>query len=123
MRKIMMEDCSVFRVQDNLCRALTEIRRLKEEYERVVIDDRGARFNADLLEAIELESLLGLAEAILVSAMNRQESRGAHYREDYPERDDQNWLKHTLVRKKEKGPEVFYKPVTITRFQPKARIY
>ena len=107
MRKIMMDDCSVFRVQDRLSGALTEIRRLKEEYERVAIDDRGLRFNSDLLEAIELESLLGLAEAIIVSAMNRQESRGAHHREDYPERDDQNWLKHTLIRKTDKAPGGF----------------
>jgi succinate dehydrogenase / fumarate reductase flavoprotein subunit len=123
MQKIMMEDCSVFRVQGRLSRALSEIRRLQEEYERVAIHDKGLRFNSDLLEAIELESLLGLAEAIIVSALNRQESRGAHYREDYPERDDQNWLKHTLIRKTDKAPEVFYKPVTITRFQPKARAY
>ena len=123
MQKIMMEDCSVFRVQGRLSRALSEIRRLQEEYERVAIHDKGLRFNSDLLEAIELESLLGLAEAIIVSALNRQESRGAHYREDYPERDDQNWLKHTLIRKTGRAPEVFYKPVTITRFQPKARAY
>ncbi len=123
MRKVMMDDCSVFRVKDRLSGALTEIRRLKAEYEKVVIDDHGLCFNSDLLEAVELESLLGLAEAIIVSAMNRRESRGAHYREDYPERDDHNWLKHTLIRKTDNGPEVFYKPVTITRFQPKARAY
>jgi len=123
MRKIMMDDCSVFRVQKNLSRALREIQGLKEEYKKVGIDDHGVRFNSDLLEAIELESLLGLAEVIIASSLNRQESRGAHYREDYPERDDQNWLKHTLVRKTDKGPEIFYKPVTITRFQPKARAY
>jgi succinate dehydrogenase / fumarate reductase, flavoprotein subunit len=123
MRKIMMDDCSVFRVQKNLSRALREIQGLKEEYKKVVIDDHGVRFNSDLLEAIELESLLGLAEIIVLSSLNRQESRGAHDREDYPERDDRNWLKHTLVRKTEKGPEIFYKPVTITRFQPKARAY
>ena len=123
MRKVMMNHCSVFRVQDRLSKALTEVRWLIEECKKVTIDDHGLRFNSDLLEAIELESLLGLAEVIIVSALRRQESRGAHYREDYPERDDQNWLKHTLIRKTAKGLEESYKPVTITRFQPKIRAY
>ena len=70
-----------------------------------------------------MESLLGLAEAIVVSALARQESRGAHSREDYTDRDDHNWLKHTLIQKTEKGPRIFFSPVTITRFQPKARTY
>ena len=123
MQKVMMDDCSVFRMEDRLSKALTEIRRLKGEYDKVIIDDHGLGFNSDLLEAIELESLLGLAEAIIVSAMNRRESRGAHYREDYPRRDDQNWLQHTLICKTEDHPEVFYKPVTLTRFQPEVRTY
>jgi succinate dehydrogenase / fumarate reductase flavoprotein subunit len=123
MQKVMMDDCSVFRMEDRLSGALTEIRRLKGEYDKIIIDDHGLGFNSDLLEAIELESLLGLAEAIIVSAMNRRESRGAHYREDYPRRDDQNCLQHTLIRKTEDGPEVFYKPVTLTRFQPELRVY
>ena len=123
MQKIMMENCSVFRDRDRLSKALTEIRRLQEEYKKVVIDDPGSRFNTDLLEALELESLLGLAEVIIVSALGREESRGAHFREDYPERDDRNWLKHTLIRKTDQGLESSYKPVTITRFQPKARAY
>jgi succinate dehydrogenase / fumarate reductase flavoprotein subunit len=123
MQKIMMENCSVFRDRERLSTALTEVRRLKEEYKRVMIDDHGPRFNSDLMEAIELESLLGLAEVIIVSALERQESRGAHYREDYPDRDDENWLKHTLIRETDKGLESSYKPVTVTRFQPKARAY
>jgi succinate dehydrogenase / fumarate reductase, flavoprotein subunit len=123
MREVMMADGAVFRERRSLSRALTRIQGLKEEYQAVAIDDRGMRFNSDLLEALELESLLGLAEAILVSALSREESRGAHFREDFPERDDRNWLKHTLVRKTERGPEVFSRPVTVTRFQPKARKY
>ena len=123
MQEVMMENCSVFRIQDRLSKALTEIRRLQEEYKKIVIDDQGLRFNTDLLEALELESLLGLAEVIIVSALRREESRGAHFREDYPERDDQNWLKHTLIRKTDKGLEVSYHAVTITRFQPQARAY
>ena len=89
----------------------------------MTIDNPGLRFNTELMEALELESLLGLAEAILLSAMAREESRGAHSREDFPQRDDQNWLKHTLIQKAEDGSRLFYKPVTITKFEPKPRVY
>ena len=80
-------------------------------------------FNTDLMEAIELESLLNLAKGILMSAINREESRGAHFREDYPERDDEHWLRHTLIQKTENGERIFYKPVRISRFEPKPRTY
>jgi len=123
LQKIMMDDCSVFRQEEGLSRAFAALRGLQESYKRIAVRDPGTRFNSDLMEAFELESLLGLAEAILASALARQESRGAHYREDFPERDDQNWLKHTLVLRTDHGPKVFFKPVTITRFQPKARTY
>jgi len=121
MQQIMTDCCSVFRNQKDMKRGLKEIRGLKDEYRSVSIDNKGGNYNTDLLDAIELESLLGLAEVILVSALSRTESRGAHYREDYPERDDRNWLKHTLVMAGSHDPEVSFKPVKITRFQPKAR--
>ncbi len=123
MQQLMTESCSVFRNEKDLKTALSTLRDLKVRYRSVTIDNRGNGFNSDLLEAIELEYLLGLAETILVSALARQESRGAHFREDYPERDDANWLKHTLIRQTDSGPEISYKPVTITRFEPKVRTY
>ncbi len=123
MQEILTDRCSVYRHEEDLEEALEELRKLKERYKAVKIDDRGTAYNTDLLEALELESLLGLAEVILISAKNRQESRGAHYREDFPERDDKNWLKHTLIQNTGDGERVFYKPVVITRFQPKARTY
>ncbi|MFH0958317.1 MAG: succinate dehydrogenase flavoprotein subunit [Pseudomonadota bacterium] len=121
MQQTMTNTCSVFRNKADMEQGLDEIRRLKGEYESVSIDNKGSKFNTDLLEALELESLLGLAEVILVSALNRTESRGAHYREDYPERDDQNWLKHSLATYSSDGPAISFKPVKITRFEPKAR--
>ncbi len=123
LQKIMTDSCSIFRKQAGLTRTLEEVKTLQERAEEVVIDNRGGNFNSDLLEALELESLLGLAEAIVASALAREESRGAHYREDFMQRDDQNWLKHTLIQKTDKGPKIFFKPVTITRFQPKPRAY
>lgn len=123
LQETMTMQCSVFRHKETLVQALSQIRFLEELYGRVVIDNRGTRFNTDLLDALELEALLGLAEAITVSALNRKESRGAHSRDDYPERNDEEWLKHTLIEKTDGEVRVFYKPVHITRFQPKPRTY
>lgn len=123
MQNVMMEHCSVFRQEEGLSKVLSVIKSLKDRYEGVAIDNRERRFNTDLLEALELESLLGLADVILASAIARKESRGAHFREDYPIRDDQNWLKHTLAQRTGNGPRLFYKPVTITKFKPKPRVY
>jgi succinate dehydrogenase / fumarate reductase flavoprotein subunit len=123
LQETMTMNCSVFRHEETLVGALSEIRELRERYREVAIDNRSARFNTDLLEALELECLLGLAEAVVASAGARKESRGAHFREDFPERDDDNWLKHTLIRKTEQGLSVAYKPVTLTRFTPKPRTY
>ncbi|MFZ7111680.1 MAG: succinate dehydrogenase flavoprotein subunit [Desulfatiglandales bacterium] len=123
MQQTMTASCSVFRERVGLNRALERVRGLKERYQEIVLDHRGLRFNADLLEGLELGSLLNLAEVILVSAEAREESRGAHFREDFPERDDPAWLKHTLAQRTGKGPRLFYKPVTLTRFEPKPRTY
>jgi len=123
MQRLMTHYCSVFRNEKDLEKALAELRDLKEMYGETIIDNRGAAFNTDLTEALELGSMLGLAETILVSALSRKESRGAHYREDYPARDDKNWLKHSLIHKTDDGPRISYKPVTITRFQPTERTY
>jgi succinate dehydrogenase / fumarate reductase, flavoprotein subunit len=123
LQEVMTRDASVFRDDDGLCRARKQIKGLQEKYGELAIDNPGERFNTDLLEALELESLLNLAEAIVVSALSRRESRGAHFREDYPDRDDLNWLKHTLIHKGTRDLTVTYKPVVVTRFQPKERVY
>ena len=123
MQRTMTEHCSVFRKKDTLEKALSELNALKESARTLSIDNRGKSFNTDILEAFELECLLGLAEAIVLSAMARTESRGAHSREDYPERDDAGWLKHTLIQRTEGEPRICFKPVTVTRFEPKPRTY
>jgi succinate dehydrogenase / fumarate reductase flavoprotein subunit len=123
MQALMMEDVGVFRVESQMVRAVNRIHELQERLRHVTLQDRGRRFNTELLETIELGYLLDLAEIAAESALARQESRGAHSREDYPERDDGNWLKHTLAYRTEEGVELRYKPVVITRFQPKPRTY
>ena len=123
MQALMMEYGSVFRDEKGLKKGLAEIRAIKERYQEVVVSDHGKTFNYDLMEAVELGNSLDLSEAILASALHREESRGAHFRTDFPNRDDQNFLKHTLVFRADTGLEVKYKPVIITRFQPQARVY
>jgi succinate dehydrogenase / fumarate reductase flavoprotein subunit len=123
LRDLMMADVGVFRVEEQMRAAVDGIRGLQARYRRVSIDDHGKKFNTELLEALELGYLLDLAEVTAESALARQESRGAHSREDYPERDDDQWLKHTLAYRRQGGIELRYKPVTITRFEPKPRTY
>jgi succinate dehydrogenase / fumarate reductase flavoprotein subunit len=124
MQDTMMDHVGVFREESGLRTAIETIRALKERYRRIRVQDRGRIFNSDLTEAWELGNLLDLAEVTAVSALNRTESRGAHSREDYPTRNDKEWLKHTLAyRTPEGGIELRYKPVTITRFEPKERVY
>ncbi len=123
---VMMEKVGVFRDEALLSAAIQEIQHLKGEYQRVRVEDTGSVFNTDLLEARELGYLLDTAEATAVSALGRKESRGAHSREDYPERNDEKYLAHTLVwRGAGEAPasRLDYKPVKITKYEPKPRVY
>lgn len=123
MKKVMFDDVGVFRTEEGMKRALETVRELKERYKEVRVNDTGKIFNTELLNAWELGNLLDMAEVTALSALNRTESRGGHAREDYPNRDDANWLKHTLVWKREGKFEIGYKPVVITKYQPKERTY
>ena len=123
MQSVMMDYGSVFRDEEGLKKGIEEIQTLKERYHDIALLNKGKAFNYELMEAIELGHQLNLSEVILLSALHRRESRGAHYREDFPSRADRYFLKHTLVFQTPKGPEVRYKPVKITRFQPEARVY
>jgi len=119
----MMAKCGVFRDEKDLSLLLETVKELQKRYQKIGIKDRSRCFNTELIEAIEFGYLLDFAELIVAGAVNRQESRGAHSRTDYRERDDTNWLKHTLAFKTDEGIRFDYKPVTITRFKPKARVY
>ena len=123
MKHVMMDHVGVFRTEEGMTEALNKIRELKERFKHIHIDDRGTTFNTDLLTAWEVGNLLDVAEITAASALARKESRGAHSRDDYPERDDQNWLKHTLAWRRDGEIELRYKPVVITKYQPKERVY
>jgi succinate dehydrogenase / fumarate reductase flavoprotein subunit len=114
---------AVFRDEQGLQEALAVVRRLREEAGSAWIDDRGTVFNQDVLGALELGYMLDCAEAIVVGAIERKESRGAQFRTDFPERNDEEWLKHIDISRGQDGPRVSYSPVTITQWQPEERKY
>ena len=119
----MTQHCGVFRTDAIMQQGLVELQKLQQQYQNIYLDDKGKLWNTEIIEALELRSLIIVAQLILTSALNRQESRGAHYREDYPQRDDENFLKHTLAYYSTAGIELQYKPVAITMFEPKERKY
>ncbi len=123
MQEVMMADVSVVRTAQGLAEAHAKITELKERYQNVCVQDRGSTYNTDLLEALELGCMLDLAETIIYGAEARQESRGAHYRDDFQARDDENWLAHSLIYRTDAGLSLKKKPVSITRFQPMERKY
>jgi succinate dehydrogenase / fumarate reductase flavoprotein subunit len=133
LQESMMEDCGVFRTEERLNRAIAKIKELGERFKKVGIQDDSSVFNTDLTEALELECMINVADAIAASAHNRTESRGAHSREDFPERNDDDWLKHTFITHGQDGRhEISYKPVNLklwkddgdaAHFKPKPRVY
>jgi succinate dehydrogenase / fumarate reductase flavoprotein subunit len=123
MRGVMNARVWIYRKGDELQTALKEIRELKQRFKSIKVEDKGKTFNTGFLEALQLDFMLELAEVTIASALARTESRGAHSRLDYPKRDDQNWLKHTLAYCAKDGPRLEYSPVTITKWPPVARTY
>lgn len=125
MQDTMTKNVGVFRTEEMMQEALTVLKELREQYGRnIQIDDKGTQYNTDLLEAWELGCLLELAEVTAFSAKERKESRGGHARDDYPKRDDENWLKHTFCHLEADGKyRLDYMPVTLGRYEPKERVY
>ena len=116
-------NAQVYRTEESLDEALAKIAELRKRYENVQVQDKGMRFNTDLLEAVELGFLLDLAEVLVVTAKERRESRGGHFREDYPTRNDEKFMVHSMAYKKGSKIKIDWKPVTITNYQPMERKY
>jgi succinate dehydrogenase / fumarate reductase flavoprotein subunit len=123
MRRLMHDQVWVFRREAELKSALKTIQGLKERFKHIRVEDKGRSYNTDLVEALQLDFMLDLAEVTVTSAIARQESRGAHSRLDFPKRDDEHWLKHTLAYYTAEVPRLEYLPVTITKWPPVARTY
>jgi succinate dehydrogenase / fumarate reductase flavoprotein subunit len=123
LRTLMTSQVGVFRKELTLLAAKERVKELKGRLENVGIKQKGLAFNHELVKYLELEGMLHLAEVIVEGALAREESRGSHFRLDYPDRDDEHWLRHTLASKTADGPKLDYKRVTITRFPPEKRTY
>ncbi len=119
----MSEHCGVFRTEETMREGIEKLQQLRQQYAQIYLDEKDSCWNTELIEALELGNLMIVGEMILTAAINRKESRGAHSREDYPQRDDGNFLKHTLTYYSPAGIDLGYMPVAITRFEPKERKY
>jgi succinate dehydrogenase / fumarate reductase flavoprotein subunit len=134
----MDANMQVFRTADTLNQVLRDIESFEERYKRINVQDKGKRFNLDLLEAVELGFLLELAKVMTVAALHREESRGGHFREDFPDRDDERFMKHSMAYKDDRAPadgsvaaeaavtagiRLATKPVVFTRYEPMVRKY
>jgi fumarate reductase flavoprotein subunit len=123
MQKAMEEGTGIYRDEEKMQQACNTLRTLRERFKNIIIEDRGTTFNTEVMNALELDYMLDVAEAVANSALKRKESRGSHTRTDFPKRDDANFLKHSLAFRTPDGPRIEYLPVTITRWQPEERKY
>lgn len=123
MNDAMEAHCGIFRDRDRLTKGYDKIKELKERFKKVSLTDKNDNYNNELLHIFEVGQMLDISEAILVGAINRQESRGSHYRRDFPKRDDENWLKHTLIYKDGEEFKIRYRDVRVTKFKPEERKY
>jgi succinate dehydrogenase / fumarate reductase flavoprotein subunit len=119
----MTEHCGVFRTETTMQEGLAKVQQWKQKYQQIYLDDKDTCWNTEIIEALELQNLAIVGETILTSALNRKESRGAHSREDFTQRDDPNFLKHTLAYYSPLGIDIDYMPVVINRFEPQERKY
>jgi succinate dehydrogenase / fumarate reductase flavoprotein subunit len=123
MQRLMMENVGITRTQNNMARAEKALQEMRQRYIEVRANDSSKAFNTQVLEVLELGHLLDLAYVVTTCALNRRESRGAHAREDFPDRNDQNWLRHTLAWLEGDKIRLDYKNVDISRWTPKPRKY
>jgi succinate dehydrogenase flavoprotein subunit len=123
MQKAMEEGAGIYRDEQSMQKTCNTLRALRERFKNITIEDRDSTFNTEVMNALELDYMLDVAETVANSALKRKESRGSHTRTDFPKRDDANFLKHTLAYRTSDGPTIEYLPVTITRWQPEERKY
>ncbi len=123
LKETMMANCGIFRTGEKMEKALNRVRELKERQGKAALIDRGDAFNSEILNIIELGWMCEVAESIVLGALNREESRGSHYRRDFPARDDTNWLKHTLIYMEGGEMKIKYRDVSITKYKPEERTY
>lgn len=123
LRETMDQHAGVYRTGEEMSEGLKKVKVLKKRFENIYVADKGSVYNTNLMNAMEIGNLVDLAEMLLTAAVVREESRGGHARYDFPTRDDEKWLKHTLVSYSEEGPKLSYKPVTITKWKPVERKY
>ena len=123
MQKTMEEGAGIYRDEQSMQKTCNTLRALRERFKNIIIEDRNSTFNTEVMNALELDYMLDVAETVANSALKRKESRGSHTRTDFPKRDDANFLKHTLAYRTPDGPRIEYLPVTITRWQPEERKY
>lgn len=123
MQKAMEEGAGIYRDEQSMQKTCNTLMALRERFKNIIIEDRDSTFNTEVMNALELDYMLDVAETVANSALKRKESRGSHTRTDFPKRDDENFLKHTLAYRTPDGPKIEYLPVTITRWQPEERKY
>jgi fumarate reductase flavoprotein subunit len=123
MQTAMEEGAGIYRDQAKMEETCKALRGLRGRFKDIIIEDRGSTFNTEVMSALELDYMLDVAETVANSALMRKESRGSHTRTDFPKRDDENFLKHTLAYRTPDGPKIEYLPVTITRWAPEERKY
>ncbi len=123
LRQVMFKHFGVYREEDSMRDGLSKVRELKDKYASVYIENKNEKFNTALVRTLELKSMLNIAEVVAMGSIEREESRGSHFRRDYPERNDDKYLYHTMVGKTEQGPELRYEDVTLGQFEVKEREY
>ena len=123
LRRVVDQHLGVYREEEQMTAGLAKLKSLQERFENIHVRDRGRVYNTNLTNVLEIENMLTLAEVLFTAAIARKESRGGHSRKDFLDRDDANWLRHTLVTTSPEGPRLDYKPVTITKWKPVERKY
>jgi len=123
LQQTMDTNAQVFRTSESLTSALADVRALQARFGEIHVQDKSRQFNLDLLEAVELGFLLDLAEVVVEGALAREESRGGHFREDFPDRDDEKFMVHTMAYRQAGRVRLDYKPVVVTRYEPMERKY